>query len=74
MAELAFKRIPVTEEIWESLSDLKKPGQTYDRLLSELIALRQEHDFLTHMEEIERSGEFVSLDEAARELNIGQGS
>jgi hypothetical protein len=71
MAELATKRIPVTEEIWESLSDLKRPGQTYDLLLSELIALKQEHDFLTHMEEIERSGEFISLDDAARELKIG---
>lgn len=73
MAELATKRIPVTEEIWESLSELKRPGQTYDLLLTELIALKQEHDFLTHMEEIERSGEFISIDDAARELKIGRG-
>ena len=32
MAETATKRIPVTEEIWESLADLKKHGQTYDQL------------------------------------------
>ncbi|AGB03290.1 hypothetical protein [Methanoregula formicica] len=70
MGEVASKRIPVTEEIWESLSDLKRPGQTYDALLAEMIALKQEHDFLTHMEEIAKNGKFVRLDEAAKELNI----
>lgn len=73
MTEVANKRIPVTEEIWESLSDLKRPGQTYDGLLSEMIALKQEHDFLTHMEEIEKNGQFVTLEQAAKELNIADG-
>jgi predicted CopG family antitoxin len=71
MAEIANKRIPVTEEIWESLSELKRPGQTYDHLLSEMIALKQERDFLTHIEEIERTSEFMTLDEVAKELEIG---
>jgi hypothetical protein len=73
MSEVANKRIPVTEEIWESLSDLKRPGQTYDGLLSEMIALKQEHDFLARMEEIEKNGQFMSLEEASRELNIPDG-
>jgi hypothetical protein len=72
MAELAYKRIPVTEEIWESLSEMKRPGQTYDRLLSEMIALKQEHDFLTHLEEVKKTGEFMTLDEVAKELKIGK--
>jgi predicted CopG family antitoxin len=70
MTAVANKRIPVTEEIWESLADLKKHGQTYDQLLAELIALKQEHDFLAHIEEIEKHGEFISLKDAAKELNI----
>jgi len=70
MVELASKRIPVTEEIWEALSDIKRHGQTYDNLLSEMIALKQEHDFLSHIDEIERTGQFVSLSEAAKELKI----
>jgi predicted CopG family antitoxin len=37
----AEKRIPVTEERWKALSDLKEAGQTYDELLAELI---QEHN------------------------------
>jgi predicted CopG family antitoxin len=36
----ANKRIPVTEEIWEELNELKTAGKTYDDLLEELI---QEH-------------------------------
>jgi uncharacterized caspase-like protein len=33
----ADKRIPVTEERWSELNELKKAGQTYDDLLEELI-------------------------------------
>ena len=33
----ANKRIPVTEERWKELSDLKEAGQTYDELVEELI-------------------------------------
>ena len=69
-SEGATKRIPVTPEVWESLSKLKRPGQTYDSLLEEMIALKEEHDFLKHLKEIETSGDFISLDEAARELDI----
>lgn len=36
----ANKRIPVTEDRWNELSELKEAGQTYDDLLEELI---QEH-------------------------------
>lgn len=70
MTEVATKRIPVTEEIWKSLAELKKHGQTYDQLLAEMIALKQERDFLAHIEELEKHGEFVSLKDAAKELDI----
>jgi hypothetical protein len=60
----------VTEGIWESLADMKKHGQTYDQLLAEMIALKQERDFLAHIEEIEKHGTFVSLKDAAKMLNI----
>ncbi|MFB6210413.1 MAG: hypothetical protein ABEI76_02645 [Halobacteriales archaeon] len=36
----ANKRIPVTEERWRELNELKNAGETYDELLGELI---QEH-------------------------------
>lgn len=37
----ANKRIPVTEERWAELNELKAAGQTYDELLAELI---REHE------------------------------
>jgi hypothetical protein len=70
MTEEANKRIPVTEKVWESLEGLKKHGQTYDQLLAELIALKQEHNLLAHIEEIEKYGDFIKLKDAAKELNI----
>lgn len=70
MVESACKRIPVTDEIWQTLSNLKRPGQTYDSLLAEMIVIKQERDFLAHIEEIEKTAQFVSLSEAAKELGI----
>jgi predicted CopG family antitoxin len=70
MAESANKRIPVTDEIWQTLSNLKRPGQTYDNLLAEMIEIKQERDFLAHIEEIEKTAQFVSLSDAAKELGI----
>ncbi|RLM53725.1 hypothetical protein DVK02_12840 [Halobellus sp. Atlit-31R] len=37
----AGKRIPVTEERWKELNELKSAGETYDELLERLI---QEHN------------------------------
>jgi len=70
MVESANKRIPVTDEIWQTLSNLKRPGQTYDSLLAEMIEIKQERDFLAHIEEIEKTAQFVSLSEAAKELGL----
>lgn len=39
----ADKRIPVTKERWQELSDLKRAGQTYDELLEELIREHERH-------------------------------
>ena len=72
MVESANKRIPVTDEIWQALSNLKRPGQTYDRLLAEMIDIKQERDFLAHIEEIEKTAQFVSLSEAAKELGLAE--
>ena len=34
---IAEKRIPVSEAVWKALHNLRKPGQTYDSLLREMI-------------------------------------
>ncbi len=49
-------------------------GRRPDQLLTEMIALKQERDFLAHIEELEKHGEFVSLKDATKELNIKESS
>lgn len=57
----ATKRIPVSESVWTSLSDMNKPGQTYDGLLTEIIVHEKERRFLVEMAAIEVEGDFVEF-------------
>ncbi len=57
----ATKRIPVSEQVWTSLSELKEPGQTYDVLLTEIIEHEKERRFLADMATIEAEGDFVEF-------------
>ncbi len=61
----ADKRIPVTEERWEQLHDLKRPGQTYDDLLQELVQERNRKDLARRAREVEEmdADELTPLDE-----------
>ncbi|HUX99985.1 MAG TPA: hypothetical protein VMV49_10565 [Candidatus Deferrimicrobium sp.] len=58
----AIKRIPVSEEIWKELSGLKKPGQTFDQLLNEIIEREKKYRLRQEMKKIEAEEEFVELD------------
>lgn len=46
-------RIPVTEETWKELTDLKEPGQTYDDLLKELAQQRRRQQLEQRFRELE---------------------
>ena len=35
-------RMPVSPEIWEELSNLKEPGQTFDELIKEIVEREKE--------------------------------
>lgn len=43
---------------------LKKPGETFDHLISELISERQKLDLNRHVRDVAENGDFISLDEA----------
>lgn len=59
------KHIPVTEERWWELNDLKGPGQTYDELLEELVEEYKKARLMRHVDELrEDQEEFTPLDEA----------
>lgn len=61
----ADKRIPVTEERWKELHDLKQPGQTYDELLEELIQEHERRQLAERAREVREADEeeLTSLDE-----------
>jgi predicted CopG family antitoxin len=61
----ASKRIPVTEERWKELNELKGAGETYDDLLGELIREHQRRRLAERAKEVREadSEELTSLDE-----------
>lgn len=61
----AEKRIPVTEERWQELNELKEAGQTYDELLEELIHERGRRELANRAREVREADEeeLTSLDE-----------
>ena len=70
MVEIATKRIPVTPETWEKLSEMKRPGQTYDELLGQMIVHEQCIRFHDDMKRTEQHGTFIPLDEFEAFLEI----
>jgi predicted CopG family antitoxin len=61
MAKAADKRIPVTCEVWEGLSDLKRPGETFSQLLEEMIEHEKKLGLFLDMDKIEMEDKFVKL-------------
>jgi len=61
----ATKRIPVTEERWEELNELKTAGKTYDELLEELITEHHRRQLADKVREVREadSEELTPLDE-----------
>jgi hypothetical protein len=58
----ADKRIPVTEERWKELGEIKDAGQTYDALLQQLIQEHKEHQLAEMVQQKRDTGEFVEVD------------
>jgi len=57
----ATKRIPVTEKVWLEISELKRPGQTFDELLSDMAEHEKKNRLLSDMKRIEERGDFVEI-------------
>ena len=64
----ADKRIPVTEERWKELHDLKGPGETYDELLAALVQEYRENQLAERAREVREADreELTSLDDLRR--------
>jgi hypothetical protein len=63
LVENANKRLPVTPKVWELLSDLKRPGETFDHLLREMIAHEQAFRLTEELDRIEKNNRFTPLEE-----------
>ena len=57
----ATSRIPVSRAVWAELSSLRKPGQTYDHLLEEMIEREKKQRLFEDMDRIEKRGKFVAM-------------
>ena len=65
MSQGKNKRIPVSENIWKKLGELKGAGETYDELLEKMIREHNRLELIRKMkktEEMDRE-ELVPLDE-----------
>jgi predicted CopG family antitoxin len=58
----ADKRIPVSEERWKELGEMKDAGQTYDDLLQEMIENHREHRLAEMVREKRENGDFIDVD------------
>jgi len=57
------KRIPVTEQVWKELAEMKSAGQTYDDLLTEMIELRKKRRLVEDIQRSIQEEDFVPLSE-----------
>jgi len=57
----ATKRIAVTVGVWEDLSNLRRPGETFSTLLEELIEREKKAGRMRDMMWIDEEDEFVEL-------------
>ncbi len=57
------KRIPVTEQVWKELAEMKTAGQTYDALLAEMIEVRKKRRLVEDVQRSIQEDDFVPLSE-----------
>jgi len=72
-SQSSYKRIPISPLTWEHLSMLKKPGETFDHLISDLIEERQKQEIIRHVMHVSEKGDFISLDDARIAWDVDEG-
>ena len=56
MTQIMTKRIPVSENRWKQLGQIKQAGQTYDELLGEMMQAYNRRELAIHIR-VARKGE-----------------
>ena len=57
------KRIPVTEQVWKELAEMRTAGQTYNDLLTEMIEVRKKRRLVEDVSYSLQEDDFVPLSE-----------
>jgi len=67
--EIAVKRVALKPSTWESLSNLRKPGQTFDDVVESLITSEQRQR-LMHDLDVAAAEPSIPWKEAAKKLGL----
>lgn len=67
--EIAVKRVALKPSTWESLSNLRKPGQTFDDLVGSLIETEQRQR-LMHDLDMAAAEPSIPWSQAAKKLGL----
>ena len=62
-SECATKRIPVCPSTWETIHQMRKPGQTFDDVINELLRKDSETRVIEEMGRRRKRGKYVPLSE-----------
>ena len=68
-AEIANKRVALTPRTWATLSTLRKPGQTFDDTITELIAEHKKR-LVVDPDEIDATEKTISWKRAKKDLGL----
>ena len=67
--ENATKRVAVKPSTWEALSNLKRPGETFDELLISLITTEQRNRLIQDLD-VAAAEPSIPWSEAAKQIGI----
>jgi len=59
--ECATKRIPVCPSTWEEIHGLRKPGQTFDDVIKDLVHKEKRRRLFDETDRIMKRGRFMEL-------------
>jgi hypothetical protein len=68
--EIATKRVALTPSTWATLSQLRKPGQTFDETIAGLITDHQRLQLIADLDDIDATEKTVSWHRAKKDLGL----
>ena len=66
--ETATKRVALTPSTWAALSNLRRPGQTFDKTIAALISEHQRLQLIADLDAIDATETTIPWDKAKQEL------